>query len=312
MVCSARAARCGPRFPTLVGPGGAATSDVLLALLIGSAIGLPVALLLNVLFAPELAIGAAAAAGALAGLIAALIAYVVMMLIIAVTVWDRCRFQQGRTVCAVGVISHIEENDRPSFAENLFPFTMMHDRVDIVTQSFFWDDIERDEAFVFCTPERSERTSEILRCYYEDPQICAAGYGALVGGGVVGFGGVIVGTLAAAAIGCATVFFCILALLVAILIVVAFVLIGAVIGSQIGRAVETDRSPRSTLELGDFIVVGGNLLQRGFDLDANVLWWTQQTACCGGTPGARAPRATWSRSHCELDELPNLCLPPPP
>ena len=165
---------------------------------------------------------------------------------------------------------------------------------------------------MFCTSDAGERRSEILRCYYEDPQICSAGYGALIGGGILGFGGVIAGTLVAAAIGCATVIFCILAVLVAIVIVAVAVLLGAIIGSHIGRAAATDRSPRSTLELGDFITVAGNLLQRSFDLDANVLWWTQGTACCGVVEGRTAPHATFARSHCELDELPNTCAPLPP
>jgi hypothetical protein len=104
----------------------------------------------------------------------------------------------------------------------------------------------------------------------------------------------------AAAIGCATFFLCILAILVAILIVVAATLFGAFIGSQIGRAVSEDRSPRDEFMIkpGDYVRVRGNLVQRGFDLDVNVLWWTSSIDPSG--PAA-------STSHCELNDQPDLC-----
>jgi hypothetical protein len=303
MVCSARPARCGPFSPTLAGPGGASVSDVLLALLVGSVIGYLGIWAYWAVAGPGVAGAEAAAAGALAGLIAGVIAWLVLMTIITVTVLDRCMSVKGRLICATGAVLRIVENSSLSGAEAAFPFTMMHDRVDVVTRSGHWEDIERDEAFVFCTTEsvhHPERISEILRCYYYDPQVCSAGVGAIVGGGVLGAAGLIAGTLAAAAIGCLTVFLCILAVLIAVIIVVMAVILGAIIGSAIGRAAGEDRSPRTFVDIdeGSYVAVWGNLRQRGFDLDANVLWWTGTTHASGMAP---------SNSHCELDEHPNMC-----
>jgi hypothetical protein len=272
---------------------------VLAALFIGSVVGLVGALIVLALVSPAPA--TAADAGALAGFIAGLIAYVALMAIIVVTFLDRCLEVKGRSICAAGGVLRIEENDKPSTAESLFPFTMMHDRVDVVTQSRHWEDIERDEAFVFCTSDPAPETSEILRCYYYDPQICAAGAGAVIGGAALGIGGLLAGTFAAAAIGCATIVFCILALLVAVIFVVAAVLLGAAIGSNIGRAVSEDRGPPAGIALGDYVAVRGNLRKRGFDLDANVLWWTMNTNM-SGTTGSLG-RST----HCDINDLPPLC-----
>ena len=307
MVCSARPARCGPFAAGLVGSGGPAASDVLAALFIGSVVGLAgVLTYLAVAGVPAAIAGtAAAAAGALAGLIAAPVAYLVMMTIIMVTYLDRCDAPEGLLGCAMGQISRIEAHGSHSFAEDLFPFTMMHDRIDLVTQSRHWGAIEREEAFVFCS-FTGERTSEILRCYFFNPEICAAGAGAMIGGGVLGGVGIVAGIAAAAAIGCATIFLCVLAVLLAVLIVVAAVLLGAVIGSHIGRAVGEDSGPDRWLTPagnfvapGDIVHIDGNMVQRGFDGNANVLWFVKQAGW--------HDRILIALSHCELDELPPMC-----
>lgn len=304
MVCSARPARCGPFVGGLVGSGGPAASDVLAALLIGSAVGATGVLTGLAIAGVPMAIAgtAAAAAGALAGLIAAPIAYFVMMTIIIVTYLDRCDEPDGLLGCAMGQVSNITAHLSHSATEALFPFTMMHDRIDLVTQSRHWGAIERNEAFVFCTSDTGERTSEILRCYFFNSAICAAGLGAMIGGGVLGAGGIVVGALAAAAVGCATIFLCVLAVLLAVLIVVAAVLIGAAIGSNIGHALSEDSSrpsiPGAFITRGDILHIDGNMVQRGFDGDANVLWFTKEVGWHD---------RTWIRSHCELDELPPMC-----
>jgi hypothetical protein len=61
-----------------------------------------------------------------------------------------------------------------------------------------------------------------------------------------------------------------------------------------------DRSPRDEfmIDLGDYVRVRGNLVQRGFDSDANVLWWTDTIEPSG---------PAISTSHCDLDEQPDLC-----
>ena len=298
MVCSARPARCGP-FPLT--SGVAPLSDVLAALIIGSAAGLVIIFGLGIagVIPTGGATGAAASAGALGGIIAGLVVYFVLMGIIIATWADRCR-SSGKTpiVCATGVVSDIVENDSPSFGERLFPFTRMHDRVDVVTQSRSWPDIESGGAVVWCTPDRAPRTSEILRCYFFDPQLCAEGVGAIIGGATLGGVGVVAGIAAAAAIGCASIILCILAVVLAILLVAVFVLSGAMIGSAIGHAVSDDSSPSSFITLGDFVGVAGNIQQRGFDSDANVLWFALEIGL-GGT--------TRSRTHCDLDEMMNLC-----
>jgi hypothetical protein len=307
MMCSPTPARCGPFHAGLVGGTSfGATSDVLLALLFGALIGFSIVGGLAGFFGPGAVFGPpaptpeAAAAGYLAGAIAGFIAWVVIMAIIVGTVIDRCADVKGLSMCASGAVLHIEESGPHSAAETFFPFTMMHDRVDVVTQSSSWENIEQDEAFVFCTPDPPPRTSEILRCYVKDPQICAAGGGAIVGGIAAGLPAVVFAALTAAAIGCATLLFCILAILIAILIVVIATLFGAFVGSQIGRAASEDRSPREEfmINLGDYVRVLGNLVQRGFDGDANVLWFTATIEPSG---------PALSTSHCELNTQPDLC-----
>jgi hypothetical protein len=305
MVCSARPARCGP-FTGSLTDGSLAASDLLAALLFGGLIGFFVATPLVFLFGPGMPFGpppptpAAAAAGYLAGFIAGAIAWVAIMTIIVLTVVDRCDSVKGLPLCASGAVLDIHESEARSVGEFFLPFTMMHDRVDVVTQSSSWPAIERNEAWVFCTTDPAPQTSEILRCYVRDPSICAAGYGAIVGGIVGGVPAIFLGAATAAAIGCATVILCILAILVAIIIVVFFTLMAAYIGSLTGRALSEDRSPTEEFDIGtgDYVRVRGNLVQRGFDSDANVLWWTD-TIDPSGT-------AT-STSHCDLDEQPDLC-----
>src|SRR5262245_37630303 len=142
---------------------------------------------------------------------------------------------------------------------------MMHDRVDVVTQSSSWPAIERNEAWVFCTTDPAPQTSEILRCYVRDPSICAAGYAAIVGGIVGGVPAISLAAATAATIGCATFFLCVLAILVAIIIVVAATLLAAAAASEIARGVSGDRSPSEEFMIGpgDYVRVRGNLVQRG-------------------------------------------------
>ena len=304
MACSTIPARCGPFSPTLVGSGvSVPLADFLLALLFGSLIGFFGALGIVELLGGASAIPGTAAAGtaAVAGGIAAVIAYIVLMVIIFVIVDDRCIENQGVQVCVSGGVLRVVGNSSPSLGESFFPFTMMHDRVDLVIQSRSWEETERNEAFVFCTSDPAPRTSEILRCYYFDPQICAAGVGALVGGGVAGLGGIVAGVAVAAAIGCATIIFCLLAILAAILIVVVAVLIGAVIGSNIGRASAEDRSPAATIFPGDYVGVTGPIRKRGFDGDANVMWWTDRTDMAGRTLFDVAS------THCDINDLDPAC-----
>jgi hypothetical protein len=306
MVCSARPARCGPFSPTLTGPGagGAATSDVLLALLLASVIGIPaVAGIFSLIGGtPAISGTTAAAIGAVAGGFAAAVVYVALVLVIFMTFLDRCATREASSSCISGGVKRMVGNSDPSYAERLFAFTMMHNRVDLVTQSEHWSEIEDPDAFVFCTSDPPPETSEILRCYYFDPEVCAAGLGATIGGAVAGLGGIALAVAGAAAIGCATIILCVLALLFAILIVAFLVLLGASIGGAIGRATAEDHGPFATISPGNYLAVRGPIRKRGFDSDANVMWFTLHTDMAGNTMFLEAS------THCDINDLSPACL----
>lgn len=255
-------------------------------------------LTLEIVQGTTFAIASAAGVGA----ISASTAGIAIIVLITVFALDRCTAGTGSPECVAGVVNEVV----PSFsdaAQEVFPFTAMHDRVDVVVKSRFWDVVESNLPYVHCTDEEIPRRSEILRCYFYDKQVCAAAKGALyggIGGAVVG---VIIGALVAAAITCATIWLCLLALLIALLIAAVAALVGACAGGQVGKAVGEDESPSDSssgaiLTVGDLVTVEGNMLRRAEDDGANVYWWSTSAALHGrATDGTSRPY-----SYCEIDE----------
>jgi hypothetical protein len=218
---------------------------------------------------------------------------------------------EGLRECIAGVVSEVVGSFE-SFLDELFPFSAMHDRVDVVTKSRFWDVIENGEAFVHCTDEEPPRRSEIMRCYYYDRQVCDAASGAQIGAGVGAAGGVIAAAAVAAAIGCATVILCLIAIIVAVIVAAAAALVGALAGGQIAKAASEDDSPTAltgeTLTVSDYVSVHGNMQRREHDDGANVMWWARSTSLHGRASDG-LPRPF---SYCEVnDELTGDACPVP-
>jgi hypothetical protein len=237
----------------------------------------------------------AGAAGAIGGLVAA----AAIVIIVVLYANDRCNQGEGLLECVAGVVTEVVSSFSSGWDEVL-PFSAMHDRVDLIAKSRFWDVIEDNEAFVFCTEAEPPRRSEILRCYFFDRQVCDAASGAVTGAVLGGMAGVLAGALVAIAIGCATVIFCLLAIIVAALVAATVALIGAFAGGQIGKATSTDDSPTAdtgeTLAIGQLVSVHGSLKRRENDQGANVIYWAS-SAQFHGTSVSPQPF-----SYCEIDE----------
>lgn len=294
MACIARNPRCGTSAPSDVVPEPLTQVGAALGVL-GAIIGALGAL--GQIQAVVAALGGAFGGGMIAGLLAV----IGIIIIIGLFSLNRCIQGKGLATCIAGCVSNIKESFSDT-VEDIFPFASQHNRVDVTVKSFFWDFVEQSGAFVFCTEEAYPRRSEIMRCYYYTERVCNAITGALYGAAVAGGAGLIVAAVAAAAIGCATVILCILALLVAVLIAVAAALIGAFAGGQIAKAASDDSPPAANtgiaISVGDLVTVNGNMQQREFDDNANVLWWENSTAAHGriadGTPQPF--------SYCDIDE----------
>ncbi|MEA3041266.1 MAG: hypothetical protein QOC65_755 [Sphingomonadales bacterium] len=244
-------------------------------------------------------LGLTATAPLVGAAVAAVVAAVLVSLI-AFSVDDRCRHGSGSRECAAGVVVEIV----PSFSstlDDLLPFTAMHDRVDLVTTSRFWNAIESSTAYVFCTDaEEQDGRSEILRCYFFEQRVCDVARGSLVGGIVGGVAGIALAALWMAAAGCALVITCLLALLLAALIAAAAVLAGALAGGSIARALGSNESPSSdngaTIALGQLFTVHGIMQRRAYDSGANVLYFVSSAIFHGVS---RSPQPF---SYCEIDE----------
>ncbi|MEM8639185.1 MAG: hypothetical protein AAGG51_10270 [Cyanobacteria bacterium P01_G01_bin.54] len=236
------------------------------------------------------------------GLIGGFIAGLIGVFLIGFYAFDRCFNEQEElvSVCIAGVIQEIIPAFESTWHE-IFPFSAMHPRVDLVVKSRYWDLVEAGGAKVFCTGEEDPRRSEIIRCYYFSNQVCDAARGALIGATVGAVAGAIAGALAAAAIGCSSIVFCVLGLIIAMLIAAALTLGGAAAGGQIAKGGKDEPTTESdqTLSIGDLITVRGDRLIREEDDSANVLWWETSTNLHG-----RASSSISSNpfSYCDIEE----------
>lgn len=244
-------------------------------------------------------IGTAGVAGALAGLLGA----VTIIAIVTVFALDRCVQGEGLRECIAGVVHDIVASFSKALDE-LFPFSAMHDRVDVVVKSKFWDVVESGDAFVFCTDELPPRRSEIMRCYYFEERVCSAASAGVIGAGIGGAAGVIAAAAIAAAIGCATVILCLFALILALLVAAVAALVGALIAGQIAKAAGEDEDPSAdtgeAISIGDLVSVFGNMQRRENDQGANTMWWVSSTNLHGrARDGLSQPF-----SYCDInDEL---------
>ena len=207
--------------------------------------------------------------------------------------WNkRClSMPDSQTSCSAGVI----ERTVPAFSsatDQIFPFTAMHDRIDVVVKCMYWFRVENFAAFIFCNTDSD--MSPMLRCYYKSATVCAAGAGSTVGaivGGIAGaflgafVGGLIVGAAVCAASGPYYLICLIVAVIVAAIIAAVCALIGAFAGGQIGKATASDPGATaddgSVLMQGDYVTTQGGLITSGDDQGARVYWFVKMTTLHG-------------------------------
>jgi hypothetical protein len=303
MACIERRPRCGaatePAIPEPLSTIGAAFAVIFgLFGVIGTIAGIfdKISVPGGILKIGGITIGGAGVAGALSALIAA----VTIIVIVGVFALDRCVRGRGLSECVAGVVHQIIESFNSALDE-LFPFSAMHDRVDVVVRSRYWDVLESGEAFVHCTDELPPRRSEIMRCYYYERRVCQAAQAGIIGAGIGGAAGIIAGAAAAAAIGCATVILCLLAIIVAAIIAAVAALVGALIAGQAAKAAGEDSTPSADgvpIGVGDLVSVRGNMQRRDHDEGANVMWWVTSSDLHGrARDGLPQPF-----SYCEIDE----------
>lgn len=256
---------------------------------------------------PDLTIGG----GFAAGIASAVLAGLATIFTISVFADNRCSLpgkslyyeSKGLSECIAGVVYEIVEGFS-DWVEEIFPFTAMHDRIDLVVKSKFWATVEDSAEKVYCTGEYPYR-SVIMRCYYYDRRVCNAVKGALLGAGVSFLPAVVVGAAIAAAL-CTSGILCLLGIVLAALAAIIIVLAGAATGGQIGKGNEiSDDSPLAEdtegkseeISVGDYLTVRGNMVPRSFDGNANVIWWVSHTNL-HGKAGADLRRPF---SYCEID-----------
>jgi hypothetical protein len=213
---------------------------------------------------------------------AAVAGAIITFTVVSVFYWKRCHDKpRGLNACSAGVINGTQTSF-DSVSDNVFPFTAMHDRVDVVVKSQYWSLVESNALSIRCAGDSLQ--SPLIQCFYESPEVCGAGVGSLVGGVAGVVGGIIAGAAVGAAIGCATVILCIFALLAAFLIAAAAVLLGALIGGQLGKAAAGDTDPSVEGELlgvGDYITTKGNVITHGDFDGARVYWFVKETSLHG-------------------------------
>ena len=300
MACISRRPRCGTAdSPVDLEP----LSDI--GAVIGTISGLIGALGIFGQIAVEggiISIGGVAIGGAAAGgVIAAALVVIAIIVVVGLYALDRCVAGDGLRECIAGVVHEIVESFSGTL-DNIFPFTAMHDRIDVVVKSRYWDVVEHGNANVYCTDAITPQRSEIMRCYYFDDQVCNAAQAGIYGATIGGVAGIIAAAIATAAIGCATVILCILALIVAVLIAAVAALVGALAAGQIARATTDESSPIAdsgiAISVGDLVSVTGNMVRREYDDKANVMWFEEQT----NLHGSVSDGLTRPFTYCEIDE----------
>jgi len=240
-------------------------------------------------------------------LLAAAVAGIAVFVTVIYFAVERCNQNpKGERGCMAGVIETITPAFTGTTLDNGLPFASQHDRVDVVVKKDYWDLIDAQSDFVFCSQADQ---SPMVPCFYYNPAVCNAGIGGSIGAGVGVVGGLLIAAAVVAAIGCATWILCLVALIVAVLIVVAAAIIGAMTGGQIGRAATSQPGPMSTgsepqaLQVGDYVTEQGNLVNYG-DLDNALVFYFVQTTTLHGH-SFNSP----SFSHTDPDQnlMPDAC-----
>jgi hypothetical protein len=250
--------------------------------------------------------------------IAAAFAAAICIIVPWVSYYNNCQSKpEGlRNACMAGVVNNIV----PSFdtVAELFPFTAQHDRTEVVVKSAYWDLLALSAGYIFCANDEDE--SPYVNCFYYSDQACGAGLGSAIGATVGAIGGLIIGALVGGAIVgaacCATIILCLICLLVILLviaIVVAIAAIGSLIGGQIGKAAAGSDDPsaddNTTLHVGDYVTVKGNLFLNGNMNNARTYWFVESTTLHGASTNTspfshRDPDANLTMDACPMRAIP--------
>jgi hypothetical protein len=226
------------------------------------------------------------AASAFYPMAAAVVAAIAVIATVIYFAVDRCGTPSGFAGCMAGVI----EDTVPAFndaAEQLFPFTSLHDRVDVVIKAAYWDALDAKSPYVYCSANDG---SPMVPAFYYNKAVCNAGVGASVGATVGAVAGLLIAAAAVAAIGCATWILCLLALIVAVIIAVVAAILGAMAGGAIGRAATATQAPSSSggglipaqpLVAGDYVSTSGNMAECGDLNSALSFMFVQHTTLHG-------------------------------
>lgn len=231
---------------------------------------------------------------------------------------ERCEQNpSGVQGCMAGVIENITPAFTGSANDYVFAFTSPHDRIDLVVKQDYWDLIDAQSEFVFCS---AADQSPMVPCFYYNPAVCNAGIGATVGATVGAVAGLVIAAVAVAAIGCATWILCILALIVAVIIAVAAAILGAVAGGQIGKAATPQPGPASSggqlfpaqpLTVGDYVTEQGNLVKSGDLNNALVFYFVTQTTLHGHSLNQPSYSHTDPDANLQPDACPAIGSPIP-
>ena len=218
--------------------------------------------------------------------IAAVAAGVAVLGVVGYMLWNRCAERKGPVRCWAGAVNQITESFDLGW-DVVFPSGAMHPRVDVVVKPDYWDLTTAGAGSVACSVVPLNIGSPMIQTFYKSDKVCSAGVGAVIGAAAV-VAALVVAAIAIGVIGCATIIFCLFALLIAAIIGAVAALAGAAIGGAIGRAAAGDDTPSTggaAIRAGDLVTVNGTLLtMEEFDL-ANCGWWAKNTTVHGAATG---------------------------
>jgi hypothetical protein len=214
----------------------------------------------------------------------------------------RCSQPAGETKCIAGVVNNVI----PAFSswtDILFPFTAMHDRIDLVTRCQYWPLVTAGAAFVEASPKDG---SPILQVFVFNDEVCNAVIYAFVGGVIGGllFGSA--GALVAAPI-CSIPPLCSLALLVVFLVSLLGVFLGQLIGGNIAHL--TTRFPPTTpvVPKGEYFAAQGTLIVDDDLKGAVIMWFADSTATHGSSNDVSGLTTGFSHTDPDINFNPDSC-----
>jgi hypothetical protein len=205
--------------------------------------------------------------------------------IIVVFAFLRCNKRDGLNACAAGVVNFIRESFS-SVLEWIFPFTAMHDEVDVTVKRHYWELVRHGAGFIKCAGDSDE--SPVLQCFYYSKEVCNAISGSLIGAIVAGIGAIALAILLSPliAVGCALgPIICALVLVLVFLAAALITLIGATIGGLIAKASGEESQPTAegqAVQVGHYITVMGTLVRHAEFDDAVVMWFVENSMLHGG------------------------------